>query len=442
MSKSDEISNFIDKSDKVFLFSDEDSNISLDIPFANSCSGSIVVDIKAKSPIFIRNHYVQGDDSYTVEKDGVLQTISTNFCHHKNNRYIPATSVKGMVRNTLEIMSYAKLGGKTLDAYLTAKVSEDNPHRSEVLDLSEAIFGTTELKGRVQFSHFKEIGKSNEMTLQSEILGTPEAKKKKFGWKNYPILKNTKAGKGAKSDKVKSKFRPLASGAKFQGVLRFHNLRDFELGAILSALTFHDTPDAHHNIGLGKALGYGAIKIEFHYDNQVKYLQAFEEKMNAEIFDGKMLWHSSAYIKELIHKHSDSQVGCSSYSSLEGLQQLTAKKRKEMEKNENQEKNKILNKDNTIGEIPELRSKKFKKAIEDYVVTHITLPYYDYKHLKLLFEGKEEDIIDDDIYNAYIALTEEISFKYIEPLLIKREKNTIMDTEVIELYKLLFNSKK
>lgn len=331
MSKSDEISNFIDKSDKVFLFSDEDSNISLDIPFANSCSGSIVVDIKAKSPIFIRNHYVQGDDSYTVEKDGVLQTISTNFCHHKNNRYIPATSVKGMVRNTLEIMSYAKLGGKTLDAYLTAKVSEDNPHRSEVLDLSEAIFGTTELKGRVQFSHFKEIGNSNEMTLQEEILGTPEAKKKKFGWKNYPILQKTEAGKGGKNDKVKSKFRPLKSGAKFQGVLRFHNLRDFELGALLSALTFHNTPDAYHNIGLGKALGYGAIKIEFHYDNQVKYLQAFEEKMNAEIFDGKILWHLSTYIKELIHKHSDSKVGCSSYSSLEVLQHMTAKKRKERE---------------------------------------------------------------------------------------------------------------
>jgi len=325
MNSSDEISNFIDKSDKVFLLSDNDSKISLDIPFENQCSGSIIINIESDSPIFIRNHYLKGDDFYTREKDGTIQTISRDFCHYNGKRYIPASSIKGMVRNTLEILSYAKLKNKTLDAYLETKVSEDNLHRSEKIDLSEAIFGTTELKGRVHFSHFKEIGHSEEMPLQKEILGTPEAKKKKFGWKSYPILENKTTGKGGKSDKVKSEFKPLPSGAKFEGVLRFHNLRDFELGALISALKFHNTESCFHNIGLGKGLGYGSIKVDFNYANINSYLQAFEEKINAEIFDGKVLWHTSPYIKELIKKHSGKSKNITTYAELENIEHIYAR---------------------------------------------------------------------------------------------------------------------
>lgn len=319
-----EISNFIDKSDKVFLLSDNDSIISLDIPFENQCSGSIIINIESCSPIFIRNHYVNGDDFYIREKDEQEQTISQNFCHHNSKRYIPASSIKGMVRNILEILSYAKLKNKTLDTYLETRVSENNLHRSEKMDLSEAIFGTTELKGRVHFSHFKEIGHCKEMPLKKEILGTPEAKKKKFGWKNYPILKNTTSGKGGKNDKVKSEFKPLPPSAKFEGILRFHNLRDFELGALLSALKFHNTDSCFHNIGLGKGLGYGSIKVDFNYENIETYLQAFEEKINAEIFDGKVLWHTSPYIKELIKKHSEKSKNIATYAELENIEYLHA----------------------------------------------------------------------------------------------------------------------
>ena len=354
---SDEISNFIDKSDKVFLLSQNDAKVSLDIPFANQYSGAIQLNIEAESPIFIRNHYVEGDDFY-IHKDEKTKKevlISKEFMHHNNTRYIPATSVKGMVRNTLEILSYGKLKGKTADKYLEDKVDENNLHRSTDFDLSEILFGTTELKGRVMFSHFKEKGFSQKMPLASEILGTPEAKKKKFGWKNYPIVDNTIKGKGGKNDKVKSQFLPLSSGTKFQGVLHFHNLRDFELGALLSALTFHNTSDAYHNIGLAKSLGYGKIKINFDYKDKEKLLQAFEEKINAELFDGKILWHKSPYIKELLKKHSKEIKEFTPLSNETAMQALH-QEILVIQKGEREERNKLKKKEEAQTD--------FKHAIE------------------------------------------------------------------------------
>ena len=302
----DEISNFIDKSDKVFLLSDEDSKISHDIPFQDSYSGSIELTIEAESSIFIRNHYVQGDDFYTRVDDNEKEyLISREFCHYNNHPYIPASSLKGMIRNTLEILSYGKLKGKTSDIYLNEKITdENNLHKSDKIDLSEALFGTTELKGRVNISHFKLFGKILNDSLKKEILGTPEAKKKKFGWKNYPISNTLLKGKGGNNDKVKSEFIPLKSGVRFKGNIRYHNLRGFELGALLSSISFHNTSHCNHNIGLAKALGYGKISITYNCENQDIFLKAFEEKINSEIFDGKILWHKSPYIKEILKKHA------------------------------------------------------------------------------------------------------------------------------------------
>jgi len=307
----DEVSNFINYSEKVFILSDDDRNISHDVPFKNQYSGVIKIDITAKNNIFIRNHYADGDRFYIHPNDDKQIKISHEFCHIKNRDntkqyYIPATSIKGMIRNTLEILSYGKLKGKTLDSYLNDKIPDDSNslHKSDNLDLSEAIFGTTELKGRVNFSHFKAIGEAKEFKLQKEILMTPEAKRKKFGWKNYPILNSEIKSKKGNNEDIVSEFIPLQRATKFEGKLRFHNLRDFEIGAIISALSFHNTKECYHNIGLAKSLGYGKISIKFDYEHTNTVLQAFEEKINIELFEGKMLWHKSEYIEELLKKHS------------------------------------------------------------------------------------------------------------------------------------------
>jgi CRISPR-associated protein (TIGR03986 family) len=74
--------------------------ISHDIPFSDGESGEIEIEIEAKTPIFIRNGHAQGADT-------------SEFSHIEINGekkyFIPATSLKGMIRNNLEIMSFSKL---------------------------------------------------------------------------------------------------------------------------------------------------------------------------------------------------------------------------------------------------------------------------------------------------------------------------------------------
>ncbi|RLA75579.1 MAG: hypothetical protein DRG30_04405, partial [Epsilonproteobacteria bacterium] len=85
---------------------------------------------------------------------------------------------------------------------------------------------------------------------------------------------------------------------------------------------------------------------------------------------------------------------------------------------------------------------EFKDAIRDYILHNISLPYYEYNDLKKVFEKKEDDIAEDDIYNAYMDLFDVESFKFIEPLLQKREHNKANDLELAELYKLLIQRSK
>src|SRR5690606_25824763 len=93
--------NFVPLNKEVYTPSWAD-DVSHDIPFEDGESGEIDITITAKSPIFIRNH----------SKDKEKPT--DEFCHHINQNgakefYIPSSSIKGMVRNVLEILSFSKI---------------------------------------------------------------------------------------------------------------------------------------------------------------------------------------------------------------------------------------------------------------------------------------------------------------------------------------------
>jgi len=104
--------NFVPLSEKVF-YPPWAEQVSHDIPFSDGESGEIDITITAKSPIFIRNHYVDESDKEFFYTNHKGEKISTEFCYHKNKNkkeyYIPATSVKGMVKNILEIVSFSRI---------------------------------------------------------------------------------------------------------------------------------------------------------------------------------------------------------------------------------------------------------------------------------------------------------------------------------------------
>lgn len=89
------------------------------------------------------------------------------------------------------------------------------------------------------------------------------------GWKRYPAKSRTDYSApppppraGAKSV---SKLQPIVSKNEnplcFTSKLRVHNLRPFELGALLWAISWGDNPELRHALGMGKPYGWGRVKI-------------------------------------------------------------------------------------------------------------------------------------------------------------------------------------
>lgn len=164
-------------------------------------------------------------------------------------------------------------------------------HRTAKFDLVDCIFGTVSkdfsLKGRVSFGHAfctDERPKVNHNGIRL-VLSSPKASyypiyitQKKgrngrvvryetyndgqiAGWKRYPIRSEVwQSATG--NDLLDSVLYPLGTNSHFTSKVRFFNLNTFELGALLSALTFHDNENnAYYQLGQGKPYGYGKVKF-------------------------------------------------------------------------------------------------------------------------------------------------------------------------------------
>ncbi len=90
--------NFVPLAEEVYIPS-WGNQVSQDVPFSDSLSGTLKIKILALTPIFIRDGYSVGEETEILE-----------FCHTADNQYyIPATSIKGALRNVMEILSFGKM---------------------------------------------------------------------------------------------------------------------------------------------------------------------------------------------------------------------------------------------------------------------------------------------------------------------------------------------
>jgi hypothetical protein len=118
------------------------------------------------------------------------------------------------------------------------------------------------------------------------------------GYKRYPVRSKI-AGTNFQDnmDRVATRFKPLDKGATFKCAISYHNLRAEELGALISAITFHNTTDQFHSLGMGKPFGFGRITVDVsNLNSYLTPLKAFEAYMKYSI-DG---WETTNQIKELL----------------------------------------------------------------------------------------------------------------------------------------------
>ncbi len=192
-----------------------------------------------------------------------------------------------------------------------------NPQRENIkdfrMDLAECIFGFTfgekALRGRVHFGHAFACGQPTPLMEKVFISATPHPSyyplyvKKGWDWngaseisgrKRYPI-RNQANYNNEGTGNMEQVTSMLNHGTVFTEIISFHNLKPIELGALLSALTFHGMKkQCFHNMGFGKAFGYGKVKIgalKLNYVDQTDenfYILQFEKAMDSFFMSGKV----------------------------------------------------------------------------------------------------------------------------------------------------------
>lgn len=341
--------NFVPLNKNVF-FPEWGPLVSHDVPFENGLSGSFDVEIEAMSPIYIRGTQINGDKFYT-NKDG--EKISTEFMHFndiddKPKYFIPGSSFRNMIRSVVEIIGFGKM--ERVDNNKSDKIPYgiNGPIsfiQKEVinkkLDLAQAIFGDVvtlrkekknfheKYKSRVFVSHAFCISNPVKTSNAVEvILGTPKPtfypyyleqniidsngningnfkkwnyNSKIAGRKRYPIHNSFSFEEIENNKKnVSTHFLPLEKGTRFLTKIHYHNLKSEELGALLSAITFHgQSMEYFHNIGMAKPYGFGKIKVKIlnlENDKIDKHLGDFEYCMNTHTKD----WLHCPQVKELL----------------------------------------------------------------------------------------------------------------------------------------------
>lgn len=197
------------------------------------------------------------------------------------------------------------------------------------MDLATTMFGMTgskqvaSLKGRVIFGHALASKSAALIQEQKEIMANPKASFFPYyitqdskntntyenistlrGFKRYPVHSVTSTGNYDEQQRTNpnifSSFKPLDKDTVFTCKIRFNNLKEQEIGALISALTFNGNKNCYHTIGGAKAFGYGKVKIEIqglkHLVNEEShYLRSFQNLMKSIVND----WEKSPQLKEL-----------------------------------------------------------------------------------------------------------------------------------------------
>lgn len=216
-------------------------------------------------------------------------------------------------------------------------------------DFAETLFGYTSkndsLKGRVQVSHaFMETEVSDSDLIETKgILGSPKAsyypvylKQHNSPYKTYDDNDDNDGIAGRKLYRIHSKdtttplppqrenknvgttFKALPKGQTFIFRITMHNVKDVEVGAILSALTFNHTTGVYFNLGMAKSFGFGKCQIEEKdievrgISSDIDYVKKFEKMMSAFTYENtQQLWAQTESITQLVNilgEHDDAEV--------------------------------------------------------------------------------------------------------------------------------------
>jgi CRISPR-associated protein (TIGR03986 family) len=221
------------------------------------------------------------------DQPGYLQTKL------RNNERIPVFYTVGEDKKVSAIGLAFMFRVAYKHSLVDAMAHTSNDHRDDPMDfdLTQALFGALPgdapgdgLRSRVSFGALFSSKGTVQAVADKVVLNNPKPSfypaylkqdsnalkdleainPELAGWKRYQVRSSKdiyQTGDG-NNDAVASKLRPLQAGAQFSGVIRFHNLRPAELGALVWALTWGGNDKLRHSLGMGKPYGYGNVAVQ------------------------------------------------------------------------------------------------------------------------------------------------------------------------------------
>ncbi len=216
--------------------------------------------------------------------DGVVPCFFRTHINDKNEKCVLDLGFSYLYRQ-----AYAKsIHDFIPKCYRRDEKNEQNKENEKEInvDLAQSVFGYTKgdkaLKGRVQFGSVI-LENPKFSSEQCFILGSPkptfypfyieqeEGQLKDYftgtklsGYKRYLVHNTQQTGiLDNKNKNVVTRFKPVVAGTEFVVPIYFHNLRDYELGALLAAISFCNKENqCFHSLGFAKPYGYGKMKIQ------------------------------------------------------------------------------------------------------------------------------------------------------------------------------------
>jgi CRISPR-associated protein (TIGR03986 family) len=172
----------------------------------------------------------------------------------------------GYVSEKDEIRSPSAYAGRI--SVTSAKVTENSPHLDNPFD-ETVIPKILSSPKPTTFQHYLEQPNGKDTSEQDlHHYGNPKAKLRghKLYWRQMiKSLQNiAERDKRKKTDTSTQHtiIQPVRPKVDFAFKLHFENLTNAELGALIWALTFGGDAEARHQLGMGKPLGLGVVKLE------------------------------------------------------------------------------------------------------------------------------------------------------------------------------------
>jgi CRISPR/Cas system CSM-associated protein Csm3 (group 7 of RAMP superfamily) len=308
-------------------------------------TGYITFELTNKTPFFIRGR------DYEKRGGGHRWIPGVHFFHAVENQpIVPGSSMRGMIRSLVEIISMSQL--KFTDRNTKYKDHSGKPFRYsigdmihqiwidrngqtvnkevELWDFASALFGDVDeriqrtTKGRVFFEDAHLISDHDPMDkYATKTLLGPEPKSARMylkqkkgtateahertswntkngrirGIKQYWHRDTPESGRQSWVDESRNLDDPtgsteqdpivaLRANHKFKARIRFENLTEIELGCILAAI---DLPEGHfHKLGAAKPLGLGSIHL-----SEVKAILTKDRKTRYSQMFSNEGWHTA-----------------------------------------------------------------------------------------------------------------------------------------------------